>query len=36
MQDIFIVLSFWAMVLAPCIVALHTGAHTEPKNTSDS
>jgi len=29
MKDIFIMLAFWAMVLAPCLVALHTGAHRD-------
>ncbi len=27
MHDILIVLAFWAMVLAPCMVAMATGAH---------
>jgi hypothetical protein len=30
MKDILIVLLFWAMVLAPCMVAPRTGAHLDP------
>jgi hypothetical protein len=29
MHDIFIILAFWAMILVPCLVALHTGVHRE-------
>ena len=36
MKDILIILGFWAMVFAPCIVALNTGAHREPQNSRDS
>lgn len=28
MADLAVILAFWGMVLAPCFVALHTGAHT--------
>ena len=35
MQDLFIILGFWVMVFAPCIVAFRTGLHSEPKNTTD-
>jgi len=27
MTDILIILCFWAMILAPCLVAMRTGAH---------
>jgi hypothetical protein len=27
MTDILIMLAFWAMILAPCLVALRTNAH---------
>ncbi len=29
MTDILIILGFWAMILAPCLVAMRTGAHTD-------
>jgi hypothetical protein len=29
MHDVLIILLFWAMVLAPCMVAMHTGVHRE-------
>jgi hypothetical protein len=29
MHDILIIVAFWAMVLAPCLVALNTGAHRD-------
>jgi len=29
MRDIVIILLFWAMVLAPCLVALHTRVHLD-------
>ncbi len=34
MRDIVIILVFWAMVLAPCLVALHTGAHLDPDDSA--
>lgn len=32
MRDVVIILLFWAMVLAPCVVALHTGAHLDQED----
>ncbi len=29
MNDVLIMLAFWAMVLGPCLVALNTGAHSD-------
>ncbi len=29
MKDLLIILVFWAMIIAPCVVALHTGAHLD-------
>jgi len=29
MRDILIILAFWAIILAPCLVALQTGAHLD-------
>ena len=29
MRDVLIILAFWAMILAPCLVALQTGAHLD-------
>ncbi len=29
MKDIVIILSFWLMVIAPCLVAMRTGAHRD-------
>jgi len=34
MKDILIMFVFWAMVLGPCLVALHTGAHRETEEAS--
>jgi hypothetical protein len=31
MHDVLIMLGFWGMVLAPCMVAMHTGAHNRPE-----
>lgn len=32
MRDIVIIMLFWAMVLAPCMVAMHTGAHLDTED----
>jgi hypothetical protein len=29
MRDIVIILLFWAMILTPCLVAMHTGVHRD-------
>jgi hypothetical protein len=29
MHDILLLLLFWAMVIAPCLVAMNTGAHRD-------
>jgi hypothetical protein len=34
MRDIVVILLFWAMVLAPCLIALHTGAHMDREDAS--
>jgi len=34
MRDIVVILLFWAMVLAPCLIALHTGAHLDGEDAS--
>jgi hypothetical protein len=32
MLDVLIIVGFWAMILAPCLVALHTGAHLDTED----
>jgi hypothetical protein len=32
MKDIAIILIFWAMILAPCLVALQTRAHLDSED----
>ena len=32
MRDVVIILAFWAMILAPCLVALQTGAHLDSED----
>jgi hypothetical protein len=32
MRDVVIILAFWAMILAPFLVALQTGAHLDSED----
>jgi hypothetical protein len=32
MTDILIILAFWAMIIGPCLVAMHTGVHLDPED----
>ena len=32
MLDVLIILGFWAIILAPCLMALKTGAHLDTED----
>ncbi len=32
MRDLLIILAFWAMIIGPCLIAMHTGAHLDTED----